>query len=122
MAQSIAPPVTVLLLLLISLSVLLGMNTCEAHPLTLYTVDEALTGSIEPVDVDVSPEEVLHHLITRALVDQPANLVVDIAYPEASDDDLVLAETHVFRPLFAYRQQVAKRMRLKNQRRKGGRN
>lgn len=51
--------------------------------------------------------------IPRALVevDRPQTILINIAYP-GGEEDLVLAETQIFRPLFSYRRQVAKRMRL----------
>lgn len=51
--------------------------------------------------------------LPRALVevDRPQAILINIAYP-GGEEDLVLAETQIFRPLFSYRRQVAKRMRL----------
>lgn len=48
--------------------------------------------------------------VPRALVDTQQNILIE--YP-GTGEDLVLAETHIFRPLFTYRRQIARRMKLK---------
>lgn len=52
--------------------------------------------------------------VPRALVEleRPQAILINIAYP-GGEEDLVLAETQIFRPLFTYRQQIAKRQRVK---------
>lgn len=46
--------------------------------------------------------------LPRSLIEQPHAILIKVAYP-GDGEDLSLAETQIFRPLFAYRRQVARR-------------
>lgn len=83
----------------------------EAQPLNLPRIARDLTNTdygyvIAPVG------ELRQFEGARALVEQPA-IMINIGYPGGASEDLVLAETQIFRPLFTYRQQKTKKLRLK---------
>lgn len=104
--------------------VLLATLSCipQSQSLTLFRITRDSTGNlaaIEESQTDVILEENVNENgatvgkyieVPRALVDTRENILLD--YP-GTNEDLVLAETHIFRPLFTYRRQVARRMKLK---------
>lgn len=109
----------------ITLAVLLAVlvQLSHTHPLTLYRITRHLDSVGHPEDdaeillaelTDESGQATAAELIQvpRSLVEQPNAILIDVAYPGA-DEDLFLSETQIFRPLFTYRQQVARRQRVK---------
>lgn len=89
------------------------------HPLTLYRITRS-------TDLGIAHDKESPHpnqnggggeggaaageffQLPRSLIEQPHVMLINFAYP-GGDEDLALAETQIFRPLFAYRQQVARR-------------
>lgn len=88
--------------IIVLLSVVLLLGAALAQPVHLIRIprDLANFGYVNPGLVMSGPFVVNH---------QP-----NVLFGYAGDnDDLVLAETQIFRPLFTYRQQKTKKLRLK---------
>lgn len=51
--------------------------------------------------------------VPRTFVESAETVLIDIGYPGGVEEDLVSAETHLFRPLFVYRQNISQRQKLK---------
>lgn len=112
----------------IILLLVLFVQLSHTHPLTVFRITRELDNEPESATViegdailvsselngERSKEGSIGDLIQipRSLVEQPETVLIDVAYP-GGDEDLVLAETHVFRPLFTYRQKISKRLKLK---------
>lgn len=94
------------------------IHATQSHPLSLFRItrNSAEPERIENAEKDllVTPEEAAQLLtVPRAFVEsRPQAIIIDIAYP-GTQEDLLLAETQIFRPLFAYRRQVSKRQRVR---------
>lgn len=103
----------------------LAIQLAQSHPLAVLRIQSNLDAE-QQLAVEGSEAEILlatadlntggsaaEQLIQlqRSLVEQPQAILINVAYPGA-DEDLILAETQIFRPLFVYKQQKAKRIRL----------
>lgn len=97
----------------IILLLVLFVQLSHTHPLTVFRITRELDNEPE-LNGERSKEGSIGDLIQipRSIVEQPETVLIDVAYP-GGDEDLVLAETHVFRPLFTYRQKISKRLKLK---------
>lgn len=101
------------------------IHESQSHPLALFRITRDLSDprafEINETETDLilnNEEETAAaaQLFTapRALVERrrPEAILIDIAYP-GTHEDLVLAETQIFRPLFTYRKQVSRRQKLR---------
>ena len=91
------------------------MQLSQTHPLTLFRITRSNVpaeddSQILLANIEQDPSSLIE--VPRSLVD-PQVILINVAYPGGEDGDLSVSETQIFRPLFTYRQQVAKRLRLK---------
>lgn len=94
---------TVLLLLTLN-------QVSQSHPLSVFDNEKGVE--------DISTEAFLRQLTNSNDDDGGGGGGVllsssALVYTPLENEDLVLAETHLFRPLFVYRQKIAKRINVK---------
>lgn len=84
----------------------------QTHPLTLYRITRSVDSSAGGGPSEFLLPNINSETVAVQYIVEPQQAIF-IPYAESDGGDLILAETQIFRPLFTYRQQVSKRMRIK---------
>lgn len=110
-------PTTMTRILINILFVIVLLQLSQTHPMSLRRITRDIVDTSDTnVLVTTDADGRVHFIqMPKALVkERPRTFLINVAHPIAGDEEqLVQEETHVFRPLFTYRQNIAKRLRLK---------